>query len=122
MKKLLSTTVLLLLLTSSLISCGDNCEQKASEKFWQEQSKIDKLDTGVSTIKNAYLRETYDDIKTLVTIYYTKYETKRVILSLTDEEIISMKDEIIGLGEVDLELAKFDLKAMKEAFIKACKQ
>jgi len=120
--KIIKTILLGLIITSSLISCGDSCEQKASEKFWQEQSKIDKLDTGVSTIKNAYLRETYDDIKTLVTIYYTKYETKRVILSLTDEEIISMKDEIIELGEVDLKLAKFDLKSMKEAFIKACKQ
>jgi hypothetical protein len=110
-----------LIITSSLISCGDSCEQKASEKFWQEQAKIDKLDIGVSTIKNAYLSETYDDIKTLVTIYYINYETKRVILSLTDEQIISMEDEIIELGEVDLNLAKFDLKSMKEAFIKVCK-
>ena len=110
-----------MIITSSLISCGDSCEQKASEKFWQEQSKIDKLDIGVSTIKNAYLSETYDDIKTLVTIYYINYETKRVILSLTDEQIISMEDEIIELGEVDLNLAKFDLKSMKEAFIKVCK-
>lgn len=110
-----------MIITSSLISCGDSCEQKASEKFWQEQAKIDKLDIGVSTIKNAYLSETYDDIKTLVTIYYINYETKRVILSLTDEQIISMEDEIIELGEVDLNLAKFDLKSMKEAFIKVCK-
>ena len=119
--KIIKTILLGLIITSSLISCGDNCEQKASEKFWQEQSKIDKLDIGVSTIKNAYLSETYDDIKTLVTIYYINYETKRVILSLTDEQIISMEDEIIELGEVDLNLAKFDLKSMKEAFIKVCK-
>ena len=119
--KTIKTILLGLIITLTLISCGDSCEQKASEKFWQEQAKIDKLDIGVSTIKNAYLSETYDDIKTLVTIYYINYETKRVILSLTDEQIISMEDEIIELGEVDLNLAKFDLKSMKEAFIKACK-
>ena len=111
-----------MIITSSLISCGDSCEQKASEKFWQEQAKIDKLDIGVSTIKNTYLRETYDDIKTLVTIYYIDNKTKRVILSLTDEQIISKKDEIIRLGELDLEIAKSDLKSIKKDFIKACKQ
>ena len=120
--KIIKTILVGLIITSTLISCGDNCEQKALEKFQQEQSKIDKLEIGVSTIKSTYINESYDDVKTLVRNYYNDYEGKNLILKLTDEQIISMKDEIIRVGEIDLEIAKSDLVSMKEDFIRICKQ
>ena len=115
------TILLLLIISLTLISC-DNCEQKATEKFWQEQAKIDKLKTGINFIKVTYDAEMYDGVRTFAEYYFDDYTAKRLILEMSDEQIKSNKDNVIKLGKVLLESAEFDLKKMKEDFIRICKQ
>ena len=52
--KTIKIILLGLIIISTLISCGDSCEQKALEKFWQEKAKIDKLKAGINSIKVTY--------------------------------------------------------------------
>ena len=120
--KTIKMILLGLITISTLISCGDSCEQKASEKFWQEKAKIDKLKTGIDFIKVTYDAEMYDGVRTFAEYYFDDYTAKRLILEMSDEQIKLNKDNVIELGKALLKSAEFDLKQKKENFIKVCKQ
>jgi hypothetical protein len=111
-----------LIIISTLISCVDSCEQKASDKFWQEKAKIDKLKTGINFIKGTYDTKMYDDVRIFAEYYFDDYTAKRLILKMTDEQIKSSKDDVIEMGKVLLKSAEFELEQKKENFIKVCKQ
>ena len=120
--KTIKTILLGLIITLTLISC-DNCEQKASEKFWQEQAKIEKLKSGMSFIKGSYDMKNYEAVRTFAEYYFEDYSTAyRLVSRMTDKDVESGNNNVIRLGESLLESAEFDLQIMKKDFIKACKQ
>jgi hypothetical protein len=111
-----------LIITSILMSCGDSCEQKASEKFSQEQAKIDKLKTGMSFIELSYDMKNYEGVRTFAGYYFEDYSTAyRLVSKMTDKDVETGNNNVIRLGEVLLEDAEFDLEQKKENFIKLCK-
>lgn len=121
--KTIKTILLGLIITSTLISCSDICEQKASEKFWQEKAKIYKLKTGMSLIKGSYDMKNYEAVRTFVEYYFEDYtNANRLVSRMTDKDIESVINNVIRLGEALLESAKFDLEQKKENFINVCKQ
>lgn len=116
------TILLLLIISLTLISC-DNCEQKATEKFWQEQAKIDKLKTGMSFIKDSYEMKNHEAVRTFAIYYFEDYTTAyRLVSRMTDKDVELGENNVIKLGEVLIKSAEFDLKTMKEDFIRICKQ
>jgi hypothetical protein len=111
----------LLLLIITLISC-DNCEQKATEKFWQEQAKIDKLKTGLSFIKMSYDIKDYKAVRNFAKYYFEDYPTAyRLVSRLTDKDVELGNNNVIRLGEVLIKSAESELQTMKEDFIRICK-
>ena len=121
MKK--AVLVLGLIITSTLISCSDSCEQKSTEKFWEEQAKIDDLKSGVELIKTSYDLKLYGSVKTLAMNYFEDYSTEyRLVSRMTNKHIEMSENNIIRLGEILIKEAEFELEEKKMSFIKICKQ
>jgi hypothetical protein len=119
--KTIKTVLLGPILILTLISC-DNCEQKATEKFWQEQAKIDKLKTGMTFIKGSYDMKNYEGVKTFAEYYFEDYPTEyRLVSRMSNKDIESGNKNIIRLGEALLKSSEFDLQRMKKDFIRICK-
>ena len=105
------------------MSCGDSCEQKSSEKFWEEQAKIDNLKSGIDLIKASYDLKLYGSVKTLAMHYFEDYSTEyRLVSKMSNKNIEMSKNNVIRLSEIILEGAELDLEQKKKSFIELCKQ